>query len=118
MKYLKALYHIWQLVDFGRSKGSCGVWIFKLRKDNPFNEDGGWHDKQYQKINWPDPTQDSIDVDNKLFRRLISSANGNQDLIDEAYVLYAIARTWGKMRWGMARVGIIWSVTKSNEQKM
>jgi len=101
MRWLKALYHVWQLVDFGKTHGS-------FRKDNPFNEDGKWHDLQYQKIDWPDPSQDSIDLDNKLFRKLIRSSNGNRDLIDMAYVLYTIARVWGCMRYFLARIGIIW----------
>jgi hypothetical protein len=112
MKYLSAIYRIAKKVDFGKSHGSCGVWIFKLIKDNPFNEDGKWHDLQYQKINWLDPTQNSIATDTGLMERFMISANGNQDLIDEAMVLYTIARSWGRMRYFLARLGIVWSMPK------
>ena len=105
----KALYWVWKNCDFGASHGSAGVWIFKLVKVNPFDVTAGWHDKQYSLIDWK---IGSGPLDAELLKRFMVDANGDQDLIDVAIVLYSLARTYGKLRFGLAKIGICWSTTK------
>lgn len=91
-------------VDFGKSHGSCGVWIFKLKKTYWANPAAVLHDHLYAEIDW---SVGSELADLIFYDELIKIAT-TQDQLDEARVLYEIARTWGKARFGLAKLGLIW----------
>jgi hypothetical protein len=101
--------------DGGTNGNYCGVVIIAgplriplVLKDCVFNEACKWHDVEYNKLNWADPKVNSIALDAELLRRFLAIAGDSKKLKLQAYTMYTLARTWGRMRWGASRLGIIW----------
>lgn len=103
-RYAAAYRRILAAVDFGKSHGSCGVWIFKLRKVYWANPAAVLHDHLYAEIDW---SVGSELADLIFYDELIKLAD-TQDKLDEAAVLYGIARKWGQARFGLAKLGIVY----------
>jgi hypothetical protein len=73
-----------------------------------FNDVCKWHDTEYNKLNWADKNTNSVALDAELLRRFLVIAGDSKKLKAQAYSMYFAARTWGRMRWGASRLGIIW----------
>lgn len=105
IRYAAAYARIAKAVDFGKSHGSCGVWVFKLGIDYWAQPAGKLHDGLYKDIDWK---VGSLEADEAFRKELVRLANGDQDKLDEAVILYGIARRWGQMRFGLNFVGLSW----------
>lgn len=103
LRYASALTRIGRAVDFGKSGGSCGVWVFKLGVGYWAEPAGLMHDRLYDSIDW---TVGSLEADEYFLEMLETLANGDQDKLDEAAILYSVARRWGQARFGAWKVGI------------
>ena len=77
-------------------------------KNCVFNEACKWHDDQYIcHIDFKNVGTKA--VDKEMLRRFLEIAGTNKKLIVQAYVMYFLARQWGKYRWLAAQFGYIWS---------
>lgn len=73
-----------------------------------FNEACKWHDKEYQKLDWSNWRTNSKALDYELLRQFFEIAGSNKKLKIQAVIMFSLARLWGKLHWGLARLGIIW----------
>lgn len=101
---VRALARMMSKCDFNKSRGSCGVAPFKLKKSYFLNSACKWHDKAYADVDW---SQGSAATDWEFYLKGLDLAKHDGER-DEALVSYSIARLWGKMRFGLNKIGIKW----------
>lgn len=88
------------------SPGACGIWPFLLPEVHPFNPACVWHDKMYICHDWTLTTEE---IDLEFFNRCMGIAGEDKVLVAEAHACYKACRTWGTMRFYLAKVGISWA---------
>ena len=104
-RYLGAAGRILSNLDFGLSHGSAGVAPFKLRKSYFLNDTAKQHDHDYGQVDWD---IGSKYVDYTLLQKGLDAAGDDEKKRAEVYAAYSIARTYGRFRWLLNKVGISW----------
>lgn len=66
------------------------------------------HDKAYRKIDWSVGSQE-VDWQFLCCMSRVALAADNPELMKAASTFYNVARKWGKARYALAKVGIVWS---------
>ena len=87
-------------------RGSCGVWLFRLPANHPFEPACKLHDEAYECVDWDVGTKQ---IDQDFYHRCLFIAGDNEALKAQALRYYHIVRAWGEVRKLLAKVGIVWS---------
>lgn len=105
-------------VNDAYKSGWCGVWPFLLDDDHPFDPACAAHDAAYATHDW---TQTTLQIDQEFYQSCMIIAGTDTKLQAEAKAFYKLCRTWGTMRFYLAKVGIVWATqsctTKSADCK-
>ena len=104
MAFLSAARRIYNNIDLNHSHGSCGVGIVKLQKHYFMNPAGKEHDEAYKRIDWD---KGSYVADMNLLTSALALAKTEEER-QEARAAFVIARTYGRLRYGLAKIGVTW----------